>query len=58
MQAFGGVPVSLMLVAKGFRNAPLLCCRHDVKLSPRAAQSASEVQGASLIEVQGGLFDL
>src|SRR5437867_9931352 len=31
MQALGGVPVSVTVVANGFRNAPLLCCRHDVK---------------------------
>src|SRR5437867_10609207 len=32
MQTLGGVPVSLMLVAKGLRNAPLLCCWQYLKL--------------------------
>jgi hypothetical protein len=31
MQAFAGVPVSVMVVASKFRNAPLLCCMHCVK---------------------------
>src|SRR3989442_15493457 len=43
MQTLGGVPVSMMLVAKKLRNAPLLCCRHDVKVP--FVQSASDVHG-------------
>ena len=31
MQTFGDVPVSVMVVAALFRNAPLLCCRHERK---------------------------
>ena len=46
MHMFGAVPVSVMVVANGLRNAPLLCCWHTEKLSPRAAQWASEVQGS------------
>src|SRR6266581_2939522 len=46
MQTLGGFPVSVMVVANGFRNAPLLCCRQESKLSPRATQWASEVQGS------------
>ena len=40
MQTFGDVPVSVMVVAALFRNAPLLCCRHDVKFPLVHCESA------------------
>ena len=46
MQALGGVPVSVTVVANVFRNAPLLCCWHEVKLP--------FVQSVSAVHVCGG----
>src|SRR2546426_5622121 len=43
MQTFGGVPDSLIVVAKVFRNAPLLCWLHAVKFP--FVHCASEVHG-------------
>src|SRR5216117_756654 len=46
MQTLGGVPVSLIVVANVFRNAPLLCCRQEVK--------DPFVQSVSAVHVCGG----
>src|SRR2546426_12631879 len=50
MQTFGGVPASLMVVANEFRNAPLLCCWHEVQqtigfIGSQFVHCASAVRG-------------